>query len=46
MLKGGEFILQAIGSMFEMLVMTECECIYYRFISAGTVLLISVLIIS
>ena len=32
MLKGGEFILQAIGSMFEMLAMTECECIYYRFI--------------
>ena len=32
MLKEGEFILQAIGSMFEMLAMTECECIYYRFI--------------
>ena len=27
MLKEGEFILQAIGSMFEMLAMTECECI-------------------
>ena len=32
MLKEGEFILQAIGSMFEMLAMTECECIYYRFV--------------
>lgn len=32
MLKEGEFILQAIGSKFEMLAMTECECIYYRFI--------------
>lgn len=32
MLKAGEFILQAIGSKFSMLAMTECECIYYRFI--------------
>lgn len=32
MMKEGEFILQAIGSKFEMLAMTECECIYYRFI--------------
>ena len=32
MLKAGEFILQAIGSKYEMLAMTECECIYYRFI--------------
>ena len=32
MLRAGEFILQAIGSKFEMLAMTECECIYYRFI--------------
>lgn len=31
MLKAGEFILQAIGSKFEMLAMTESECIYYRF---------------
>ena len=31
-LHAGEFILQAIGSKFEMLAMTECECIYYRFI--------------
>lgn len=31
MLKEGEFILQAIGSKFEMLAMTECECIYYCF---------------
>lgn len=29
MLKEGEFILQAIGSKFEMLAMTDCECIYY-----------------
>ena len=32
MLREGEFILQAIGSKFEMLAMTECECIYYRFV--------------
>lgn len=32
MLKAGEFILQAIGSKFSMLAMTECECIYYRFV--------------
>lgn len=32
MLKGGEFILQAIASKFEILAMTECECIYYSFI--------------
>lgn len=32
MLKEGEFILQAIGSKYSMLAMTECECIYYRFI--------------
>ena len=32
MLKEGEFILQAIGSKFEMLAMTDCECIYYGFI--------------
>lgn len=32
MLREGEFILQGIGSKFEMLAMTECECIYYRFI--------------
>ena len=32
MLRAGEFILQAIGSKFEMLAMTECECIYYRFV--------------
>ena len=30
MLKEGEFILQAIGSKFEMLAMTDCECIYYE----------------
>lgn len=30
-LKEGEFILQAIGSAFEMLALTECECIYYYF---------------
>ena len=32
MLKEGEFILQAIDSVFEMLAMVECECILYRFI--------------
>lgn len=32
MLKAGEFILQAIGSKFELLAMNDSECIYYRFI--------------
>lgn len=31
-LRGGEFILQAIGSKYEILAMTDCECIYYSFI--------------
>lgn len=31
-LKAGEFILQAIGSKFELLAMSESECIYYNFI--------------
>lgn len=30
-LNAGEFVLQAIGSKFELLVMSEAECIYYRF---------------
>ncbi|WP_077152805.1 helix-turn-helix transcriptional regulator [Bacteroides bouchesdurhonensis] len=31
MLNAGEFILQAVGSKFEMLAMSDAECIYYRF---------------
>lgn len=31
-LKGGEFILQAVGSKFEFLAMTEVECVYYCFV--------------
>lgn len=31
MLKSGEFILQAIGSKFEMLVLSDVECIFYYF---------------
>lgn len=30
-LQAGEFILQAVGSKYEMLTMTETECICYRF---------------
>ena len=45
MLKGGEFILQAIGSMFEMLAMTECECIFIV-LSSPNCFVISVSIIS
>ena len=32
MLSAGEFFLKTIDSKFNMLAMTECECIYYRFI--------------
>lgn len=32
MLKAGELILQAIGSKFELLAMSDSECIYYSFI--------------
>ncbi|MDD3036573.1 helix-turn-helix transcriptional regulator [Bacteroides sp.] len=31
MLNAGEFLLQAIGSKFEFLAMSEAECIYYHF---------------
>lgn len=31
LLKAGEFILQAIGSKFEVLAMTDAECVCYRF---------------
>lgn len=31
-LKAGEFILQAVGSKFELLALTDAECIYYSFV--------------